>query len=86
MEIKSWLLTVKTSEKENKIATRFPQNDASSLPLFPNAHIILGNVTEILIQVWQAVLSLIHHAKVWLLTLCALCLKKEAAEMFEQDL
>lgn len=83
VEIKSWLITVKRSEKENKISNRIHQNDAASLSPSTNAHIISGKITEILIWAEQVVLSLIHHVKAWLLPLC---LKKKAGEMLKQDL
>lgn len=42
VEIKSWLIIVKRSERENEISNRIHQNDAASLPLSTNAHIIFG--------------------------------------------
>jgi len=38
-------------EKKIKLLPGFPKNYASSLSLSPNVHTVLGNVTEILIQV-----------------------------------
>lgn len=57
-----------------------------SLSLSLKAHEILGKATEILIRVWQVVLSPTHPAEIWLLTLFTLCFEEEAAEMSEQAL
>lgn len=49
VEIKFLLVTVKRSEKENKVSSRIHQKDAASLPLSTNAHVIFGKNPEILI-------------------------------------